>query len=125
LPIYYGAFIRKDLIDYIYDQKSPLHVTSAYVGGNYKTYMSLPVAVHNALGLQFEIIIKHLHVGVAGNALIVDSLAPCDAEPRIMHITLKTNANFKPADVGKELFTIDAIGEPIDKKINSIYALTW
>jgi hypothetical protein len=125
LPSYYGAFIRKDLMSYAYEQKSPLHVTCAYVGGNAKTYMSLPAAVHNALGHYFEITIKHLHIGTAGNALIVETLAPCDAEPRIMHITLTTNASFKPADVGKELLIVNASDDPIDKKITSIYALTW
>jgi hypothetical protein len=123
-PGYYGVFIRKDLIGYVYEQKTPLHVTCAYVGGNAKTHVSLPSTVHNALGHYFDLVIKHLHIGTAGNALIVESLAPCDAEPRIMHITLTTNALFKPADVGKELLTVD-VSDPIGKKITGIYALTW
>ena len=123
LPSYYGVFVY-GLSEYKYEQKTPLHVTCAYVGGSYKTHASLPLAVHNALGKQFEITIKHLHIGVAGNALIVDCDAPCDIEFRIKHITLTTNVNYKPADVGKEL-TVDMPNDISGKKITGIYALTW
>ena len=123
-PSYYGAFIRKDLIGYMYEQKTPLHVTCAYVGNNYKTYASLPITVPNALGQLFDINLVHLHVGVAGNALIVECDIPCDAEPRILHITLTTNTNFKPMDVGKDLMLVEHV-QTMRQKITSIYALTW
>jgi len=111
-PMYYGVFVSSVEFDRVfgekcsYNQKTPLHITCLFVGGNKKLIIS-----DNVL----QNVNKHVLVKVvglsrsnAGEGLVVQELTPgsfagITSLSAVPHITLTTNAGFKPVDVGKQI----------------------
>ncbi len=101
-------------------QKTPLHVTCWYIGGNAK----LKEQTHDTLtknnGTLIDATIIGISINDAGIALVVDDQSiieqlkptndkPIFTEDKILHITCHTNEKFSPVQVGQKINRDDVI----------------
>lgn len=107
-PSYYGVFVDPADIDIPFTQKTPLHLTCKFVGGDVR--QDIP-PFREKLGMMVPVSITGLSKNLAGDALIATS------DLGGTHITLITNPGCKPVDVGENLQQV----EVFEKKIIGYY----
>jgi len=99
VPLYYGLFLKDQVKteDFAGDQKTALHVTCKFVGGD--TRKDYPTLEARGLGNTEEITVIGISTNPAGRALVV--LRRTETEVDIAHVTLSTNNGFTPVEVGQ------------------------
>lgn len=129
-PMYIGLFPDlKNVTEILDDEKltdkhtqdTPLHVTLEYLGGKNKTETEYPY------GKTVEIEVFGYSENKAGTCLLVKikDLHIEDHSTSPKHITLGTNKEFKPADVGKEITDSNSKCFENSYKVKSVLAVMF
>ncbi len=109
-PMYYGIFVSAQeyvkVINKPYTQKTPLHVTCLFVGGNKK--LLIPKQVTDSINHPINVKIRGISMSLGGEGLVVcpvdgNSFPGIEGQPSTPHITLSTFQGYKPVDVGKQI----------------------
>ncbi len=101
-PAYFGVFPNKSVItstfpNILITQHTPLHITVNFIGGDSK---KVECSEFDKIGKSVRFEVLGISNNDAGSCLVTKFI---DEQLSGNHITLCTNANFKPVDVGKSI----------------------
>lgn len=100
-PSYYGIFISSDSLpkEISYTQTTPLHVTHEFIGGDKETEDWVYPTIVSRIGQTEDMEVPAICNNIAGKCLLVNYLSN-NGSTNSRHITLITNPNYTPFDVG-------------------------